>query len=233
MGWQPFRSCRKAKPIASTHNKNKCPQGSRLKEGENDEPIERHNGIPTTEQSMDNELDHGGYQCVCGRSFTTEMGMKIHRTKKGCLEAILRQRTDPVMGSDKTADTPSQDANHSAGCLHAEECEEGQPNRRERIRFPKASQAHEWAELDTELCQALKDQVSGPARQKIVTFGETIYEFCKAKYGAMVRSEKKLQAKSRRQREIEDTRRVRKERAGSGKKLRLVRNQVSKLYGMD
>ena len=35
------------------------------------------------------------YPCICGRRFTTERGVKIHRTKKGCLNAstIQQQRT--------------------------------------------------------------------------------------------------------------------------------------------
>ena len=64
----------------------------------------------TTEQRSNLEMD---YQCVCGRRFTTERGMKIHRNKMGCLIASTnqQQRTSQV---GKTSENQSQIQNHSA-----------------------------------------------------------------------------------------------------------------------
>ena len=147
---------------------------------------------------------------MCGRTFTTERGMKIHRNKKGCLKAASMQRSEPVKGADKTSETSSQDANHSAGSLQSEKQADEQPGRPERIKFPQASLTTEWEELDKELSNELKQKVCGPIEQKIAVFGKTIYEFCRAKYGIVSRPSKKSHNKSRRQRNIEDIRRQKK-----------------------
>jgi len=96
---------------------------------------------------------------VCGRLFTTERGMKIHRTKMGCSKAPLTQRSDPNMGPDKTSEMFSQDANHCAGSLQAEVGADEQSGRPDRIKFPKASLTTEWEQLDMELCEVLKQKV--------------------------------------------------------------------------
>ena len=62
--------------------------------------------------------------------------MKIHRTKMGCLNMVLRQRS-VSNGTDKMAETPSQEANHTAGSIHAKESEADMAKIRERIKFPQ------------------------------------------------------------------------------------------------
>ncbi|GFO36628.1 reverse transcriptase [Plakobranchus ocellatus] len=58
------------------------------------------------------------YSCICGRRFATERGMKIHRTKMGCLsKSSQQQRTDVA---DKTLENQSQVQNHSAKEIQAE-----------------------------------------------------------------------------------------------------------------
>lgn len=147
---------------------------------------------------------------MCGKTFTTERGMKIHRTKKGCLKVASMQRSEPVKGADKTSETSSLDANHSAGSLQSEKQADEQPGRPERIKFPQASLTTEWEELDKELSNELKQKVCGSIAQKIAVFGKTIYEFCRAKYGIVSRPGKKSHKQSRRQRNIEDIRRQKK-----------------------
>ena len=83
------------KTIATTQRKVKCPQGSCRKGGEDDEPIGDLRNT-TLAQSTDYEFDNkGGCQCVCGKTFGTSRGMKIHRTKMGCLSMTLAQRSTP------------------------------------------------------------------------------------------------------------------------------------------
>ena len=82
------------------------------------------------------------YLCVCGRRFTTERGMKIHRTKMGCLNAstIQQQRTAQA---GKTSENQSQVQNHSAEEIHAEQSDEEFRQlinaKRQKINFPPAS----------------------------------------------------------------------------------------------
>lgn len=175
---------------------------------------------------------------MCGRSFTTERGMKIHRTKMGCLKAPSMQRPEPVMGADKTSETSSQVANHSAGSLQAENGVDEQPGRPERIRFPKAALTTEWEQLDKELSEVLKQKVSGSIQQKISAFGKTIYNFCKSRYGVAIKANKKPPCKSRRQREIDDIRRRKKiarkqwKEAGAGERpgLKVIWNDLKKRH---
>ena len=64
------------------------------------------------------------YQCVCGRRFTTERGMKIHRTKMGCLNALTNQQQRTAQAGKKTLENQSLVQNHSAEEIHAEESDE-------------------------------------------------------------------------------------------------------------
>ncbi|GFO47902.1 reverse transcriptase [Plakobranchus ocellatus] len=53
------------------------------------------------------------YSCICGRRFTTDRGMKIHRTEMGCLSMPSQQQRTDV--TDKTLENQSQlKARHSA-----------------------------------------------------------------------------------------------------------------------
>ena len=171
---------------ATTQRIKSCPRGSSRKGGENDEPIGALR-ISTTELSIDRESDKlVGYQCVCGKSFKTDKGMKIHRTKMGCFNPFPKQRYVPPIGAGKTSETPSLESNHSAGSSHAEEVGGEEHQIRERIKFPQAGHSTEWATLDDELCKQLKEKVNGSLDNKIKTFGDTIYDFCVAKYGALI-----------------------------------------------
>ncbi|KAK3798623.1 hypothetical protein RRG08_005034 [Elysia crispata] len=68
-----------------------CAKGGENDGSIGDKSITPENAQRTTrsEQRSNLEMD---YQCVCGRRFTTERGMKIHRTKMGCLNASTNQQ---------------------------------------------------------------------------------------------------------------------------------------------
>ena len=147
---------------------------------------------------------------MCGKTFKTPKGMKIHRTKKGCSSSVPKQRSVSAMKAGKTSDTPSLEENHSAGSIQATEQPADDPTR-EKIKFPKASQTTIWTEMDNELSQQLRQKVCGTIGEKIGIFGTTIYNFCKDKFGVIQTAAAKKPAKPRRQREIEEIRRQKKD----------------------
>jgi len=147
---------------------------------------------------------------VCGRTFKTSKGMKIHRTKMGCLNLGLRQRSTSSE-VDKTSETSSQEANHSARSIQAKGFDADITNVRERIKFPQASEPIMWANLDKELCQQFSEKVKGSLKDKIRAFSDAIYEYCKGKFSIVEKRTKKVPGKSRRQNEIEDIRRQKKD----------------------
>ena len=137
------------KYIATRHNKERCPHDP-LKGGENDgsisdKAITTENAQRTTrsEQQSNLEMD---YQCVCGRRFTTKRGMKIHRTKMGCLNASTNQQQRTAQAG-KTPENQSQVQNHSAE-ESDEEFRQLIKAKRQRINFPPASAKEQWEALD-------------------------------------------------------------------------------------
>ena len=93
-------------------------------------------------------------QCICGRRFTNKRGMKIHRTKTRCLNALAIQKQCTAQ-ADQTSRNQSQVQNHSAGEIHADESDKEfpQPNntKRQRINFPPAWGEDQRESLDTSL----------------------------------------------------------------------------------
>lgn len=122
----------------------------------------------------------------------------------------LGQRSIPN-GVDKTSDSPSQEANHSAGSIHAHGSEADVLDIRERIKFPLTSESTTWANLDRELCEQLEEKVKGPLNDKIKSFTEVIYSCCLSKFGTIKKQPKKTPGLSRRQKEIQDIRRQKKD----------------------
>ena len=136
--------------IATRHNKERCshdpPKGGENDGSIGDKSITTENAQRTTrlEQRSNLEMD---YQCVCGKRFTTERGMKIHRTKMGCLNASTNQQQRTAQAG-KTSENQSQVQNHSAEEIHAEESDEEFRQlinaKRQKINFPPASAKEQW-----------------------------------------------------------------------------------------
>ena len=94
------------------------------------------------------------YPCACGRRFTTERGMKIHRTKMGCLNASTNQQQRTAQAG-KTSENQSQVQNHSFEEIHAEDSDEEFRKlinaKRQKINFPPASAKEQWESLDSKI----------------------------------------------------------------------------------
>lgn len=110
-----------------------------------------HNG-----QSMD--TDCRDFLCVCGKGFSTERGMKIHRTKRGCLNTCQSEQQRPA-SADKTSEDQSQDADHSATDIHAltsgEVFAQTLDAKRDRLNLPPANARDEWRSWTSDLSQSL------------------------------------------------------------------------------
>ena len=142
------------------------------------------------------------YQCVCGRRFTTERGMKIHKTKMGCLNASTNQQQRTAQAG-KTSENQSQVQNHSAEEIHAEESDEEFRQlinvKRQKINFPPASAKEQWEALDSKITLQL-DKLVGKS-----TLEHKLYYL-----GAKHHQAKREPMKSRRQREMETLRKQKK-----------------------
>lgn len=105
---------------------------------------------------MSIDTDHKGFPCVCGRKFSTERGMKIHRDKNGMLEHSSEQKSSSV---EKTSEGQGQNANHSAVNIHAyisdEEFVKALDAKCERLNLPTANTKDEWEKLDIQLVAKL------------------------------------------------------------------------------
>ncbi|GFS09621.1 reverse transcriptase [Elysia marginata] len=94
------------------------------KGGENDGSIGDNSMLTRTAQrtmrlrtlNVGLEMD---YPCICGRRFASERGMKIHRTKMGCLNKSFQQQRTAL--ADKTSENQSRAQNHSAKEIQAED----------------------------------------------------------------------------------------------------------------
>ena len=126
-----LEASRASNPLASKSNATKTnneicsrdpPKGGKNDGSIGDTLITTGNAQRTTRSGQRTNLDKD-YPCICGRRFTTERGVKIHRTKKGCLNAsaIQQQRTAQA---DQTPENQSQAQNHSAEEIHANESDE-------------------------------------------------------------------------------------------------------------
>ena len=191
---------------ATNPNKEKCPQDS-PKGRENDESI----GV-TTETTMTAPRTYEPEQrvdfpCVCGRRFSTQKGMKIHRTKKGCANETLnvRQRSTSV---DKTLGFQSQEIIHSAEETQAEQSmDDLSQTKRPRIQFPAANQYETWKELDDKLAGALKENLGKSMYDhRLSTFGDLVYEVCKSEFGVKEQKAKQPVRENRRQVQMKDIR---------------------------
>ena len=145
------------------------------------------------------------FQCVCGRRFTTERGMKIHRSKMGCLNASSNQQQRTAQ-ADKTSENQSQVQYHSAEEIHAEEFDEEFRQlinaKRQKINFPPASAKEQWEALNSKIVLQL-DKLIGKStlEHKLTTFGDIIYQTCLNTFGAKQHQTKREPKKSRKQRD--------------------------------
>ena len=206
LGWQPwFHTKNATKP-----NKERCPQDS-PKGGENDESIGAFTESETLVQGTHESDQRVDFPCVCGRTFSTQRGMKIHRTKKGCASRPVPE-TQRTAQAGETSEIQSQDTIHSAEEIRADGPQDGstQP-KRPRIKFPAANEKDTWKELDKTLVGALKARLAKSTFQhRLSKFGDVLYEICSQEFGVREAKPKPLVKKNRRQVKMEELRRQKK-----------------------
>ncbi|GFO02406.1 reverse transcriptase [Plakobranchus ocellatus] len=82
-----------------------------------------------------------------------ERGMKIHKTKMGCLSMSSQQQRTAI--ADKTLENQSQAQNHSAKEIQAENRDDvprhSSSDKRHKINFPPASSGKQWEDLDSKI----------------------------------------------------------------------------------
>ena len=148
-----------------------------------------------------------GVACSCGRLFATERGMKIHRTKMGCLRDSAREeqriveasQSSLLAGLDTVHSAPRQRASSSAS--------RGEQEKRERIKFPPAVDKLGWAELDAHLCCVIDCAMQGKGVEaKMAAFSNIVYAMCKEKFGVTEPRQARVSHPSRRVKLIEETR---------------------------
>ena len=150
------------------------------------------------------------YPCICGRRFTTERWMKIHRTKMGCLKASPNQQQRTAQAG-KTSENQSQVQNHSAEEIHAEESDEESRQvinaKGQKINFPTSKRKEQWEALDSKIVLQL-DKLIGKRtlEHKLITFADYIYLTCLNIFGAKQHQATREPKKSRGQREMETLR---------------------------
>ncbi|GFR89238.1 reverse transcriptase [Elysia marginata] len=141
------------------------------------------------------------YPCICGRRFASERGMKIHSTKKRCLnESFQQQRTALV---DKTSENQSRVQNYSAKEIQAEDQDDELRQlinaKRKRINFPAATAEKQWEYLDSKIVLRL-DSLFGDStlEHKLSSFGDIVYLTSLETFGAKQYQSKDPPRRSRR-----------------------------------
>ncbi|GFN77585.1 reverse transcriptase [Plakobranchus ocellatus] len=127
------------------------------------------------------------YSCICGRRFATERGMKILRTKMGCLSMSSEQQRTAI--ADKMLENQSQVQNHSAKEIQAENRDDvlrhPSSDKRHKINFPPASSGKQWKDLDSEIVLKIDSLLGKSALEhKFATFGDIVYQTCLDTFGA-------------------------------------------------
>ena len=191
------------KQNAMKTKRKRCSQDS-PKGGENDESIGDAQFTKCNPQrTTSTDMDHMEFPCVCGNRFSTAQGMKIHRTKKGCMNSQTSEQQRSA-SADKTSEDQGQDNNHSATDFHAltseEEVMQTLDAKREKLSLPSADAKEEWEKLDEQIVAKL-DAMLGKStlEHKLATYGDIVYSTCRDAHGVQKPKEKKPPQKSRRQ----------------------------------
>ncbi|GFR94756.1 reverse transcriptase [Elysia marginata] len=83
------------------------------------------------------------YPCICGRRFASERGMKIHRTKMGCLNKSFQQQRTAL--ADKTSENQIRAQNHSAKEIQAEDQEKYDSSSTLSVKRSISQQQLQWS----------------------------------------------------------------------------------------
>ncbi|XP_078603950.1 uncharacterized protein LOC144877779 [Branchiostoma floridae x Branchiostoma japonicum] len=82
--------------------------------------------------------------------------------------------------------------------------QEPAPERREKVKWPRANNKEEWEKLDDDLHQILEQGLKGDVERKLNQFGNLVYSYCSERFGTYKKEGKEAREKqtSRREREI-------------------------------
>ncbi|XP_039516167.1 receptor-type tyrosine-protein phosphatase beta-like [Pimephales promelas] len=81
--------------------------------------------------------------------------------------------------------------------------ERSEPGRRQLVKWPKANEVAVWQQLDKDLCLILEQSLRGQVETKLNRFGVILYEECRSRFGVVAEKQKGSKQKGRREREIE------------------------------
>ena len=130
------------------------------------------------------------------------------------------QRTElSQISSGETLENPSQESHHStwslsaAGSSHGSNLnlsEEGRaknaqpdPNRKERIEWPKMCEELKWRDLDYDLSTIVEITLQGNLERKMESYSTIIYNMCKERFGVRKKEAQKTQkTDNRREKQI-------------------------------
>jgi len=137
--------------------------------------------------------------CCCGREFKTIRGMKIHRTRKGCLKDT-EQRSQSQTEREAEEEIMDPETHHRVDDLPAQNQRTAlHVNRKEKIKWPRMSDMKVWEELDEDLTSTLESILKGPFEKKMQSFSEITYSFCLEKFGPEEKPTRRPKQANRRQ----------------------------------
>jgi hypothetical protein len=141
------------------------------------------------------------HSCTCGRKFSTQRGMKIHKTKKGCM-GLLPDDKQRAVSTDKTLEDLSQGSIHRAENIQVKtsdnELTDLLNGKRDTIKFPPAVSKALWGKLDKELSKELDKHLTKktPLESKLQMIGDIMCLHCQKEFG--VKETKEISAPQKR-----------------------------------
>ncbi len=81
--------------------------------------------------------------------------------------------------------------------------ERKEPGRRQLVKWPKANKVAVWQQLDEDLSFILEQSLRGQVETKLNCIGDILYEECRNRFGVVAEKQKGSKQKGRREREIE------------------------------
>ncbi|GFR65403.1 reverse transcriptase [Elysia marginata] len=166
------------------------------------------------------------YLCICGRRFASERGMKIHRTKMGCLNKSFQQQRTAL--ADNTSENQSRAQNYSAKEIQAEDQELRQliNAKRQKINFPATIAVEQWEDLDSKIVLKLDSLIGDSTLEhKLATFGDIVYQSSLETFGAKQYQSKGPPKRSRRQCEMD---KLRKQKRNLKKQMKAANSEEKK-----
>lgn len=161
-------------------------------------------------------------KCSCGRICKCARGLRI-QSKSGCGQGLMQlRRSDEPSG--ETQENPRLEAHHSPSDLsvvaiiqdHTRRASNAIPESppqptRERIKWPKTSEAKEWSMLDEDLDKVLGAVQAGSVESNVDSLTALTYNMAKERFGTVPKRENKTRPEKQNNRRERKIRQLRKE----------------------